>query len=149
MGLEDEKELGVEAGMWCQLCSSRAEAARAPVPEEGAGSRQHLPAPRPAIVSVGPWAGVWAHVPSVSWAMWGLPGMAAVVPSPLTGLVSLSGSGRLSGGRGDRGPHWGEKRVRVWLRGAPALTQKEVLMLVVVRQVFQLLLAVLRREKRP
>lgn len=38
------------------------------------------------------------------------------------------------------------KAVGVWLWGAPALTQEEVLMLVVVRQVFQLLLAVLRRE---
>lgn len=39
----------------------------------------------------------------------------------------------------------GEARVQ----GAPALTQEEVLMLVVVRQVFQLLLAILRREQRP
>ena len=38
------------------------------------------------------------------------------------------------------------KAVGVWLWGALALTQEEVLMLVVVRQVFQLLLAVLRRE---
>ena len=36
------------------------------------------------------------------------------------------------------------RRSGLW--GAPALTQEEVLMLVVVRQVFQLLLAVLRRE---
>lgn len=36
------------------------------------------------------------------------------------------------------------RRSGLW--GAPALTQEEVLMLVIVRQVFQLLLAVLRRE---
>lgn len=139
---------GAEAGMWCQLCSSRQ---RRPGPRcPGGGWEQTAPAgTRPAIMSVGPGAGVWAHVPSASWATWGLPGMAAVAPSHLTGLVSLSGSGRLSGGRGDRGPHWCEKGVRVWWQGVPALTQEEVLVLVVVRQVFQLLLAVLRREQRP
>lgn len=43
----------------------------------------------------------------------------------------------------DRWPFWG-----VVGGQPPTLTQEEVLVLVVVRQVFELLLAVLRREKR-
>lgn len=58
----------------------------------------------------------------------------------LTGLVSLSESGKGVSGRGTDGV-----RERLWV---PALTQEEVLVLVVVGQIFQLLLAILRTEQK-
>lgn len=125
-------------GPWCPPRGLEADGSHSPASPHPPPT-PHSPTPGPGIMEQ-MFDSLGLCVLSVCWARRGLHGVVAVAPPFLTGLVSLSDLKRVSGGIAVC------SRVRSW--GAPALTQEEVLVLVVVGQVLQLLLAVLRKEQR-